>query len=53
MLAEAADIRAEAVKPHHLCLSEHVAEVLRAVNAPEIRVAAEPREDALLALLAG
>ena len=53
ILAEAADIRAEAVKPRHLCLSEHVAEVLRTVNAPEIRVAAEPREDALLALLAG
>jgi uroporphyrinogen-III synthase len=53
MLAEAADLRAESVRLRHLCLSEHVAEVLRAVNAPDIRVAAEPREDALLELLAG
>ncbi len=52
-LAEAADIRTEALKPRHLCLSEHVAALLRAVDAPAIQVAAEPREDALLALLAG
>lgn len=51
MLAEAADIRAESLRPRHLCLSENVAELLRAVHVPAIQVAAEPREDALLMLL--
>jgi uroporphyrinogen-III synthase len=52
-LAEAAGIGREALLPRQLCLSEQVAAALRAAGAPDIRVAAEPREDALLDLLAG
>jgi uroporphyrinogen-III synthase len=52
-LAAAAGIRKAALAPAQLCLSEQVASPLRAAGAPAIRVAAEPREDALIALLAG
>ena len=52
-LTDAAGIGAEALRPRHLCLSEQVAAPLRAAGAREIEVSAEPREDALLALLAG
>ena len=40
-----------ALAPAQLCLSEHVAAPLRAANARDVRAAATPREDALIALL--
>jgi uroporphyrinogen-III synthase len=52
-VSEAANIRAAALTPRHICLSEQVAAPLRAAGALNIAIAAEPREDALLALLAG
>jgi uroporphyrinogen-III synthase len=52
-LAATAGLRAEALSPRHLCLSEQVAAPLRAAGAIDITVADEPREDALLGLLAG
>jgi uroporphyrinogen-III synthase len=51
-LAGAAGISDAALKPRQLCLSEQVAAPLRAAGAADVRAAKEPREEALLALLA-
>lgn len=50
-LAAAAGLAREALAPVHFCLSENVAVPLRAAAAGAIRIAAVPREDALLSLL--
>jgi uroporphyrinogen-III synthase len=49
--AYAAEITEAAISIRHFCLSEQVAEPLRAAGARSISVAAEPNEGALLALL--
>ena len=50
-LAEAAGLSPEALTPRQLCLSEQAAAPLRAAGAPDLGVAGEPREDALIGLL--
>lgn len=50
-LAGAAGLSAEALTPRQLCLSEQVAAPLRAAGAPDLGVAGEPTEDALMGLL--
>ncbi len=50
-LAESADLLREALAPIQLCLSEQVAAPVREAGAQNIRVAEEPREDALIGLL--
>lgn len=50
-LAESAGLSGEALVPVQLCLSEQVAAPLRTAGAGIIRVAEEPREDALIGLL--
>lgn len=50
-LAGAAGLAGEAFRPRQLCLSEQVAEPLRAAGAARIEVAPSPREDDLLTLL--
>lgn len=52
-LADAVDVGPQSLAPRHLCLSEQVAEPLRTAGASVVRVAREPREDALLNLLSG
>ncbi len=51
-LGEAAGLREGIAGLGHLCLSEDVAEPLRAAGCSDIRVAAHPDEDSLLALAA-
>jgi uroporphyrinogen-III synthase len=50
-LAKEAGIEEQALLPSQLCLSEQVAAPLRAAGAPDIGVAREPKEDALIGLL--
>ncbi|HXF87381.1 MAG TPA: uroporphyrinogen-III synthase [Xanthobacteraceae bacterium] len=50
-LADAAGLRAKALAPLHYCLSARIAAAL--ADAPEVRIAAEPNEAALLRLIAG
>ncbi len=50
-LADAAGLRAKALVPLHYCLSARIAAAL--AGARDVRIAAEPREPALLRLIAG
>lgn len=50
-LADAAGLRTKALAPLHYCLSARIAAAL--AGAPEVRIAAEPNEAALLRLIAG
>jgi uroporphyrinogen-III synthase len=50
-LAEAAGLSEKALASLHYCLSARIAEAL--AGAPEVRIAAEPNEAALLRLIAG
>ena len=50
-LAARAGLPGQALAPRQLCLSENVAAPLRAKAAPDILIAEEPHEDALLKLL--
>jgi uroporphyrinogen-III synthase len=53
-VALAASLREQAVdKPIHFCLSRQVAEPLAQAGAPDIRIAPEPTEAALTALIRG
>lgn len=53
-VAIAASLRKQAVdKPIHFCLSRQVAEPLAEASAPDIRIAPEPTEAALTALIRG
>ena len=49
--ARIADLLPEALKPIHFCLSAQVAEPLQQAGAPDVRIAAEPTEAALLSLV--
>ncbi len=50
-LAQAAGLRRKALAPLHYCLSARIAAAL--AEAPDVRIAAEPNEAALLRLVAG
>ncbi|MCX7324217.1 MAG: uroporphyrinogen-III synthase [Hyphomicrobiales bacterium] len=50
-LAADAGLTEQAVRLQHLCLSDDVAGPLRAAGCPDVRVASQPEEAALLALL--
>ncbi len=50
-LSADAGLTGQAASLQHLCLSDDVAEPLRAAGCPDVRVAAQPEEAALLALL--
>ena len=49
--AQAAGVAAEALAPHHLCLSEQVAAPLRQAGAARVAVAKHPDETSLIELL--
>jgi uroporphyrinogen-III synthase len=49
--AQAAGILSEALKPAHFCLSAQVAEPLRQAGAADVRIAPDPREATLLAII--
>jgi uroporphyrinogen-III synthase len=53
MLALQAGLAREAAKSHQLCLSQAVAEALSPLAPGAVAIAAEPSQDALLALLPG
>jgi uroporphyrinogen-III synthase len=52
-LARQAGLAREAAAAQHICLSHAVAEALAPLAPPRVAIAAEPSEDALLALLPG
>lgn len=52
-LAGAAGLAARLAQIRHVCLSDAVAEPLRALGFPDVTVAAAPQEDALIAAIAG
>jgi uroporphyrinogen-III synthase len=52
-LAEKADLKQAALAPTQLCLSAAIAETLAQAGASDLRIAATPDEDNLLALLEG
>jgi uroporphyrinogen-III synthase len=49
--ARAAGVLVEALKPIHFCLSAQVAEPLRQAGATDVRIAPDPTEAALLAII--
>lgn len=52
-LAGAAGLASRLARLRHVCLSDAVAEPLRALGLPDVTVAAAPHEDALIAAIAG
>ncbi len=51
-LNAARDLRKQALKPVHFCMSARAAEPLRSAGAADVRIPARPNEAALLALVA-